>query len=439
MSARTLVGMAGACALLSVACESPDYTVPETVTGAEKVAQPTPVPPPSMPTPSMDAGPSDCSGGRRPRNCASHADNDCDGLPDDTLDDVCRCLPGMREPCNGHGEKDGNGPCQAGERVCVATAGGSRSDWGPCTGEIAPKPKDSCTVPGDDSDCDGTPNGDCPCISGETRECGPPEEVGICQFGVSTCQGERFSTCQGAVTKQTRNCASSEDNDCDGKPDNTVDTSCTCEVGTSRACGTHSNDGVGICRAGTQTCVASANGSTSAYGPCTGSVGPSTRSCSSSRDNDCDGSPDNAQNGTQCRTGGTGICAQGSMVCSGGALSCVATAPRAEVCNGVDDDCDGQVDETCISVVTARIGCLDIQIAGNLTDIVAQACDGRTTCSYQAPTPAEYQALGVQAATRAFCTQAMEIIYQCGNDGVTAFVPGDAFNNPPAQLSCASF
>jgi pimeloyl-ACP methyl ester carboxylesterase len=92
-----------------------------------------------------------------------------------------------------------------------------------------------------------------------------------------------------------------------------------------------------------------------------------------------------------------------------------------------------------IRVDQARIGCLDIQSAGNLTALVASACDNRSSCSYKAPTPDEYKRAGVEAATRLFCTQGMEITYHCGPDDFhTVTVPGDAWNQPPAQLSCNS-
>jgi len=90
-----------------------------------------------------------------------------------------------------------------------------------------------------------------------------------------------------------------------------------------------------------------------------------------------------------------------------------------------------------IHVTRARIGCLDIQRDGNLTNMVARACNDKKTCSFKAPTQDAYQRAGVQAATRTMCTQAMEIIYDCGrNDAQTVTVPGDAWNHPPAQLQC---
>jgi len=63
-------------------------------------------------------------------------------------------------------------------------------------------------------------------------------------------------------------------------------------------------------------------------------------------DDDCNGVVDEADPslGTVCRTGLPGACAEGHIVCEAGALSCEG-APGAETCNGLDDDCDGVVDQ----------------------------------------------------------------------------------------------
>src|SRR5690606_24198923 len=58
-----------------------------------------------------------------PRDCSSALDNDCDGRPDDTVDDVCVCAPGSVEPCDEHPGLDGRGQCQPGVRACVLGAG----------------------------------------------------------------------------------------------------------------------------------------------------------------------------------------------------------------------------------------------------------------------------------------------------------------------------
>lgn len=49
--------------------------------------------------------------------------------------------------------------------------------------------------------------------------------------------------------------------------------------------------------------------------------------------------------GGACNTDQQGICNAGTMQCRDGELTCVASMqPREEVCNGLDDDCDGVVD-----------------------------------------------------------------------------------------------
>lgn len=50
--------------------------------------------------------------------------------------------------------------------------------------------------------------------------------------------------------------------------------------------------------------------------------------------------------GTKCDTGKKGLCALGANSCEGGKLTCKeAIAPGAKTCNGLDNDCDGVVDD----------------------------------------------------------------------------------------------
>jgi hypothetical protein len=104
-------------------------------------------------------------------------------------------------------------------------------------------------------------------------------------------------------------------------------------------------EALGSCHPGTQTCV------DGTLGPCLNEVTPIAESCNGV-DDDCNGQVDdgNPGGGAVCNTGFPGVCAPGTTACSGGALSCVANVlpgTLPEVCNGVDDNCDGTVDEGC--------------------------------------------------------------------------------------------
>src|SRR6185436_5637570 len=100
------------------------------------------------------------------RDCSSAQDNDCDGLPDNTVDSICTCIIGDTQTCGAHPDRDGNGACRAGTQVCQAGAQNVTSRFGACNGSVGPAQRDLCTVRGDDSDCNGMPNGGCQCIAG---------------------------------------------------------------------------------------------------------------------------------------------------------------------------------------------------------------------------------------------------------------------------------
>jgi hypothetical protein len=96
-----------------------------------------------------------------PRDCLSSLDNDCDGFADDTIDGICACVIGDVQSCDGHPGMDGLGRCRPGQQLCEASLNNASSAFGACLGALGPLESDSCTIPGDDSNCDGIINGGC--------------------------------------------------------------------------------------------------------------------------------------------------------------------------------------------------------------------------------------------------------------------------------------
>jgi hypothetical protein len=107
-----------------------------------------------------------------------------------------------------------------------------------------------------------------------------------------------------------------------------------------RACGTTATDNAACtpdCGIGTFACNAGGLVCTSK---------PGTETCNG-HDDDCDGSVDESiPSGGACSTGEQGICGAGLLQCVSGAMSCVnnGAIPTGETCNGLDDDCNGQID-----------------------------------------------------------------------------------------------
>ncbi len=160
------------------------------------------------------------------------------------------------------------------------------------------------------------------------------------------------------------------DNDCDDE----IDEGCDCITGEMQACYTGSQEtrGKGACIDGQQTCDDAGK-----WGPCDGEVLPSTEVCDGV-DNDCNDETDEIAEAVTC---GMGACQITVPSCANGQpQTCVPPAPASTVeqCDGVDDNCNGTVDEGC----TCTNGSTQPCYSGADGTLGVGACKGGTqTCA----------------------------------------------------------
>ncbi|MBM4395917.1 MAG: hypothetical protein FJ087_09525 [Deltaproteobacteria bacterium] len=296
------------------------------------------------------------------------------------------------------GEADGQCVPASGACDCTTVSDGRKractrtNDAGTCTGfETCDREAGwlGCTAPeaapetcnGLDDDCDGDadeafPERGKPCVAGK----------GACtRFGVLACNDDGDGlACDAAAGEPSVESCNGLDDDCDGAIDQPF-------PGKGKPC----SAGKGACtRYGVLACDEAGAGLA-----CDAAAGePSAERCNG-LDDDCDGATDQPfpGKGKPC-SAGKGACTRyGVLACdeAGAGLACDAVAgePSAERCNGLDDDCDGAIDQAfpdkgkaCVAGTGActRFGVIACDDAGDGVACLAEPGDpAAEACNYQ--------------------------------------------------------
>ncbi len=220
------------------------------------------------------------------------------------------------------------------------------------------------------------------------------------------CSGKRNCTAQGltacdAPQAKAEMCNGQDDN-CNGKVDDLAPgTGCmkkafeakgsaaTCKLDSDCSSGEACDSGV--CHVLIGACPGKATCTSSGEELCLDAKSPSYETCNG-QDDDCDGMTDETFGWVDLATGGTVAIGQpcGAGACGGGFVQCqtinqaiCSTISKAgkDICNGQDDDCDGQTDETACDDNDACTSDLCNAVAAACDHTAAVSCDDGNPCT----------------------------------------------------------
>jgi hypothetical protein len=287
-----------------------------------------------------------------PASAAASNDDTCDGVDDDCDGDV-------DEDFHAHATSCGVG-------ACAGTGTASCTNYvfqDTCQAGSPPSSTDA-TCDGIDDNCNGASDED---YAGHATSCG----VGACvATGATSCvAGQVANSCVAGTPAVSDATCDGVDDDCNGIADDGYAAHATsCGVGACAAIG------VALCVGGVVVDTCS-----------TGAPAASDATCDGV-DDDCNGGVDDGyvSFATSC---GVGACAaSGATSCVSGVVvdSCSAGAPAASdaTCDGVDDDCDGSVDDDFAATCSGTV--LRTCNAGQVSNTDCSdhdVCTGTDTCS----------------------------------------------------------
>ncbi|MCA9546346.1 MAG: hypothetical protein KC613_18200, partial [Myxococcales bacterium] len=170
---------------------------------------------------------------------------------------------------------------------------------------------------------------------GEVDEVFPVGEV--CAEGVGQCAREGTFQCDGLDgVRCDAVVGQPADEVCDG-----LDNDCNGVTDDGFGVGDVCVVGVGACQAQGVVQCAGLNDSA-----CVGEAGEPRAEICDGLDNDCDGATDEGIPAEPCGTGALGVCAEGARICELGSLRCAPLNEAGpEICDGLDNNCDGDTDE----------------------------------------------------------------------------------------------
>lgn len=265
-------------------------------------------------------------------NCVD-GDDDNDGFIDD-LDNCPIVFNPGQEDANGNGlgdacdgDYDGDGVLDEFDNCVDVVNTGQEDNDADGIGDACDQEEcDEIDHDGDGDPYNGFDVGD-PCTAG----------VGACAAdGQKVCADLATTICNATPGEPSSEECNGVDDDCDGKIDENVEGNLL-----QQPCGITE----GVCIAGLQICAGGG------WSECMGEVTGLDHELCNGKDDDCDGTTDEdfTSLGSPC-TAGAGICfAEGTVACkpdgTGVACGAVPGPSKNELCNGLDDDCDGGTDE----------------------------------------------------------------------------------------------